>query len=342
MASRYRAKHKKWATMTSDVALRAKLSASSIRAAIEKRLPLSLYSVLFRRRFLADTVVDIRTLDTFEMEAFPDSGPRPWLDRSNALSEINKRAAEPGLADQFRQWDSDGYLVLEKCIAESALDSIWSAYESAIEQGRVIPEDGAGDNDPYPGRFLSPHKAVPEINELLHNPTICDWVQKLCNRTPIPYQTIASFAGSEQAVHSDSVHMTTYPLGYMVAAWIAFEDIHEDSGPVVYYPGSHRLPYLSSRSVGIQQKSTDYDEYQKKYEPAIQRLLDQQGLAPRYLTAKKGDVLLWHANLLHGGSPRKNSQLSRKAVVCHYFLDGAVSYHDLTGRQTYLESNRVI
>ena len=215
--------------MTSDVALRDKLSASSIRAAIEKRLPSSLYSVLFRRRFLADTVVDIRKLDTFEMEAFPDSGPRPWLDRSNALSEINKRAAEPGLADKFRQWDSDGYLVLEKCIAESTLDSIWSAYESAIGQGRVIPEDGAGANDPYPGRFLSPHKAVPEINELLHNPTICDWVQKLCNRAPIPYQTIASFAGSEQAAHSDSVHMTTYPLGYMVAAWIALEYIHEDS-----------------------------------------------------------------------------------------------------------------
>ncbi|MDP6776601.1 MAG: hypothetical protein QGI83_07545 [Candidatus Latescibacteria bacterium] len=26
--------------------------------------------------------------------------------------------------------------------------------------------------------------------------------------------------------------MTTYPLGYLAAAWIAMEDIHPDCGPV--------------------------------------------------------------------------------------------------------------
>ena len=41
-----------------------------------------------------------------------------------------------------------------------------------------------------------------------------------------------------------------------------------------------------------------------------------------------GDVLFWHANLLHGGSPRKNLALSRKALVCHHFAKGAVTYHD--------------
>nr|WP_321984985.1 hypothetical protein [uncultured Lichenicoccus sp.] len=29
----------------------------------------------------------------------------------------------------------------------------------------------------------------------------------------------------------------TYPLGYLAATWTAFEDIHPDSGPLVYYPG---------------------------------------------------------------------------------------------------------
>ena len=50
-----------------------------------------------------------------------------------------------------------------------------------------------------------------------------------------------SHKGSQQGAHSDSIHMTTYPIGYLSAAWIAFEDIHPDSGPQLFYPGSHRL-----------------------------------------------------------------------------------------------------
>ena len=45
--------------------------------------------------------------------------------------------------------------------------------------------------------------------------------------------------------------MTTYPLGFLVANWIAFGDISPASVPLEYYPHSHRLPYLLSAEVGI-------------------------------------------------------------------------------------------
>jgi len=121
---------------------------------------------------------------------------------------------------------------------------------------------------------------------------------------------------------------STYPLGYLTAAWIAFEDIHPDSGPPVYYPGSHRLPYLFSKDVNISEaefKQNGSAEYQAKYEPRIREEIEQHSLEPAYFH----DVLIWHANLIHGGSPRRNIQLSRKAVVCHYFVKGSFAYHDL-------------
>lgn len=49
-------------------------------------------------------------------------------------------------------------------------------------------------------------------------------------------------------------------------------------------------------------------------------------------------MLIWNANLLHGGSKRRNLHLSRKAVVCHFFVKGAFVYHDLAAarsRQQY-------
>lgn len=328
--------------MKSSVSLKDKLGLRSIKAAIESRLPLAIYNRMFRRRFVSESVVDLREMRVFEMEAFPDCGPLPWLDRPDAPEKIEDLSVSRETADKYHQWRSDGYLVLEGLIDSATLDTAWAAYERAVEEKRIELPPSEYPNDPYPGRSLSPHLQVPEIDGLLNHPEICSWVKSLSGHTPIPYQTIASSSGSEQKVHSDSVHMTTFPLGYMIAAWIAVEDIDADCGPVVYYPGSHRLPYLSSRSVGITEKSADYSAYKAKYEPAIEALIEQENLKPEYLTVKKGDVMLWHANLLHGGSRRNNIELSRKAVVCHYFSEGTVSYHDLTGKQTFLDSNRVL
>lgn len=136
--------------------------------------------------------------------------------------------------------------------------------------------------------------------------------------------------------------MTTYPLGYLSAAWIAFEDIHSDSGPLVYYPGSHRLPYLFSKDVGISEKEfkTDgYKPYHERYEPRIRALVEEHGIEPHHFHARKGDVLIWHANLIHGGSVRNDLQKSRRALVCHFFVKGSFVYHDLAAsrsKQQYL------
>lgn len=145
-------------------------------------------------------------------------------------------------------------------------------------------------------------------------------------------QTIASHKGSQQAPHSDSIHMTTYPLGYLAAAWIAFEDIGPDCGPLEFYPGSHRLPYVFSHDLGISVedlKNAGYGSYRERYEPCVQKLIAGHGLRPQFFEARKGDVLIWHANLLHGGSTRKDLRLTRKALVAHYFAKGSFVYHDL-------------
>ena len=76
-----------------------------------------------------------------------------------------------------------------------------------------------------------------------------------------------------------------------------------------------------------------------KYEPAVRRHLEVARLEPKLFLCEKGDVLFWHADLIHGGARRRNLQLSRKALVCHYFAQGALTYHDLSGNLTRLHRN---
>jgi ectoine hydroxylase-related dioxygenase (phytanoyl-CoA dioxygenase family) len=126
--------------------------------------------------------------------------------------------------------------------------------------------------------------------------------------------------------------MTTYPEGYLVAMWIAFEDIHPGSGPLEYYPGSHRFRAVHSVNVGIGDdafKQSGYQEFDLKYTSAIKKIISGRALKPHHFCARKGDVLFWHANLLHGGSARRDYVRTRKALVFHFFADGCICYHDL-------------
>jgi ectoine hydroxylase-related dioxygenase (phytanoyl-CoA dioxygenase family) len=301
------------------------------------------------RGSFADQPVRYSRLPSYRAEHFPYSGPYPWLDRPDAFERIEEklRAGEITIdqASQCRHWASEGYIIVERMFSDEVLDDVWEAYERAVRNGKITlkPELAAPD-DPHPGRFLSPHKKVARFCRVLKHAELLASIRLLMEREPKPLQTITSHKGSEQGVHSDSIHMTTYPLGYLSAAWIAFEDIHPDSGPLVFYPGSHRLPYVFSKDVGISEsdfKKEGYGSYQQKYEPYIENLIAAHRTEPKYFHAHKGDVLIWHANLLHGGSKRRNIELSRKAVVCHFFVKGAFVYHDLAStrsRQQYMST----
>lgn len=299
----------------------------------------------FRRHYFADVPVDLDAIGEFRNDAFPASGPTCWLDRPDALLAVERRLAEEAIsaddAEICRKWIVDGYYIAPGLIEHDLLDRTWEAYERAARDGRIVLQpESAGEADHHPGRQLDPHLQVPEVAALQRHPGILRIVDLLFGRPTVPFQTIMGHKGSQQAPHSDAIHMTTYPLGFLVANWIAFEDIHPDSGPLEYYPKSHRLlPYLLSREVGIapwEFKEKGYGVYNERYEPAIRRHLDVHGLQPQFFCARKGDVLFWHSNLVHGGSARRDLKHSRRALVCHYFAKGAVTYHDLSGNPSRL------
>ena len=295
----------------------------------------------------ADQPLRTSRLPAFRAEHFPYSGPYPWLDRPDAAERIEKKLAAgqltPEEAEHCRHWSEQGYVILRNLVEAPVLEAVWSSYEEAVERGRIqLPPEPAGEGDPHPGRYLNPHKKAGDFCRVLKHEALARWIRILMERDPKPLQTIASHKGSQQGDHSETIHMTTYPLGYLTAAWIAFEDIHPDSGPLVYYPGSHRLPYVFSNDVGISEqdfRQEGYKPYHDRYEPYIQALIREHGLTPHYFHAGKGDVLIWHANLLHGGSARKDLQRTRKALVCHFFVKGAFVFHDLAAsrsKQQYL------
>jgi ectoine hydroxylase-related dioxygenase (phytanoyl-CoA dioxygenase family) len=147
------------------------------------------------------------------------------------------------------------------------------------------------------------------------------------------FHSINFFTGSEQHTHSDSIHMTTYPAGGMLGVWFALEDIDDDNGPLHYYPGSHKLPYYLNAD--YQNEGNRWfigDKDYSVYEDFMAARIAELGLQKTVFHAKKGDILIWHANLFHGGNPQLDRTRTRKSMVFHYFRKGVVSYHEITQR----------
>ena len=151
------------------------------------------------------------------------------------------------------------------------------------------------------------------------------------------FQSINFLTGSEQRTHSDSIHMSTFPLGGMAAAWVALEDITPGNGPLHYYPGSHRLPYYLNADYGNEGTSwlTGNQEY-TAYEATIAQKIAEAGIQKQLFFARKGDVFLWHANLMHGGEPHRDPAQTRKSMVFHYFSRAHICYHEITQRPALL------
>lgn len=83
----------------------------------------------------------------------------------------------------------------------------------------------------------------------------------------------------------------------MCGVSVAMEDIEADCGPLVYYPGSHRLTFASPSEVGIDvdpgRQAVSHEEYAAHYEPYIEQLIEREGLQPKYGTLTKGQAVVF-------------------------------------------------
>lgn len=145
-------------------------------------------------------------------------------------------------------------------------------------------------------------RLVPILSELLGSP-------------PVLGATLNFEKSSQQDYHSDSIYLTPETPGHLVATWVALEDVHPDAGALSYFPGSHKIRTYTFRDGG---KRATKEEIPAWYQ-YIMSEIGKMGLKPETFYAKKGDVFIWHADLVHSGSPIRNYELTRKSLVSHYF-----------------------
>lgn len=267
---------------------------------------------------------------------FPDKTSRAWFDtgHSRELAPTNSafNSFSPDVRAQLLSWSDNGFIKLTHYFCDETTEAVNQEIDRLLSEGKLHFTNG--------NKLMFANRISPLIKEIANDEGLLKMLGFILNKPVTAFQTINFLKGSNQRAHSDSIHMTTYPLGYLIAAWIALEDMSAENGPLFYYPGSHRLPYLlnSDFNKGETFLSLGKRKY-ADYEDVLEDLLAKENFKSEIFIAKKGDVFIWHANLVHGGSPILNPNLSRKSMVVHYYAKDVIKYHEITERPSLLESD---
>lgn len=164
-----------------------------------------------------------------------------------------------------------------------------------------------------------------DVRAIAANQAVLELLGKLYGRAAFPFQTLNFPVGTQQEGHSDTVHFSSLPERFMCGVWLALEDVQADSGPLFYYPGSHRWPIMTNGLIGRCGYGTR-GSAQAPYGAAWEALCQAYGAEMETFLPRKGQALIWCANLLHGGSHQVDSRLTRWSQVTHYYFDDCIYY----------------
>jgi hypothetical protein len=263
-----------------------------------------------------------------------------WSDRLDAEEQLRRRVASGALpaadAELVRTWMRDGYVILPRAVDGALVDRVVADVEAVWARADAsYPIEIGGVLGPLRPEMRAQHYKLVDLYarsaaalELALAPGITRFLQQVFERDVLLFQSLSFERGSGDPVHQDSAYVVVDSPLEFAAAWIALEDIRAGSGELEYYRGSHRLPEEHFRGGWRNWNDTRHSvEERTGYLERLHARSQAMGLQRERFLAKKGDVLIWSADLAHGGSAIADRSLSRRSLVCHYCPRGVSPYY---------------
>ena len=264
----------------------------------------------------------------------------PLVDKNVPLEEVLKNVEIPtdtpyNLREKLEFWRENGYVVLENVLSKDWLDKFWDEVEDTIENHEkhtvTALVHGFNDSKALPMKDVPKellHTVKSRINDY-HNTSIgakrimthrhiVTFLKAALAPELTAFQSLVFKYSSQQPTHQDFPWVTSNIPSHLAAAWIPCEDVHADSGPLFYYPGSHKMPKFNFGRTGILSKGKLSLFNPIQFSEYLDNKCKELGIEKKVLLIKKGDILIWHGGLAHGGSLINNPEMTRKSFVCHY------------------------
>ena len=262
----------------------------------------------------------------------PYALPLPWVHSPFFPSLVEAGSFSKEEKEMLHQYHTDGYIVIDLGLSDQEIEAVVSDMKKAAADEETVYH---ADHFQYTEskRIFEMWKDSKAATEMCTNKKVMETLELLYGKEPYPFSTINFFKGTDQPSHSDVIHFHTYPAQWMCGVWIAFEDVDETNGSLLYYPGSHRWPLYEYDELGLphpDEVENGEEENYRHYEEFLRQLIKQNNATPAIAKLKKGQALVWAANLLHGGCNVEgvtDFNKTRLTQANHYFFKGCEQYY---------------
>jgi ectoine hydroxylase-related dioxygenase (phytanoyl-CoA dioxygenase family) len=147
------------------------------------------------------------------------------------------------------------------------------------------------------------------------------------------YSSLFFEVGSAQDIHRDIPLFWTRPTNMYFGTWLALEDTDANNGPLVVIPGSHKLPlfdrnYILKNSGFLNKHISEHEDILWfNYQRVVQEECAKKSLNIVEVHVEKGDTIIWHPLLAHGGKEIRDKSRTRLSHVVHTTPINVPVYH---------------
>jgi hypothetical protein len=253
----------------------------------------------------------------------------PWTESPffyDLLESSNLTDEEREMAINFHE---KGYLIIDLELTDEYLSGVINDMYGAIKRDSVKLQAEFYTYSDSP-RIFEEWRNSDNIKDLCLHPKLIKTLEFLYNKEAFPFSTINFIKGSNQPLHSDAIHFHTIPQLWMSGVWVALEDTTTENGTLNIVPGSHKWGIYDYQSLGLPHPD-EYDDGEKNnyriYEDLIRGLVEAYNVDVVPVPLKKGQALIWSANLLHGGMQIVDENSTRLTQAIHYFYKDCTKYY---------------
>lgn len=265
-----------------------------------------------------------------------------WTDRHDAALILDRKLEEGDVSSEeaarLRFWMEHGYVVLPQAVphhvCDRVNDDVHRAWEEADSRLTIVESET---NEAHPLsrdweekriRVVDVYAYYESARDALFAPDVVRFLTTVFEQAPLLFQSLSFQRGSEQGIHQDTAYVVSSDPMRLMASWIALEDVQEGSGELMYYDGSHRLPEFKFSGFSKHwNPERDGTEQHDRWSRLLHENARSMGLPLRTFVPRKGDVLIWSADLAHGGAPIRDRSLSRRSLVGHYTPASAAPHY---------------
>lgn len=252
-----------------------------------------------------------------------------WIDRADWRQQITARNMTEEQAAQVEFFVENGFIILEGAASRDRVDAFRRRIASSFREGNadvLYQRHGYGDvqplsepADPLGVRVVDSFVPFKEALDLFSVPRLLRFFQLIFDADPLLFQSLSFDQGSQQGLHQDTAYVVVDQPIELAACWIALEDVQPGSGELMYVPGSHRLPdWIFGGDRKHWNQATDGDAPHEAWAAHLRDYAAKSEKGVQYFLPKKGDILIWHADLAHGGAPVRDTSLTRQSLVGHF------------------------